>query len=91
MVKTVILLKTVEHEFSIIINNEIIITYQQDSKVLYTFNPNKPFGELLQISPTILYFQRHNSEFSYTEVRFTDQNRESLEIEDRINLTLVIK
>ena len=91
MVKTVRLLKTVEHEFSIIINNEIIITYQQDSKVLYTFNPNKPFGELLQISPTILYFQRHNWEFSYPEVRFTDQNRESLEIEDRINLTLVIE
>ena len=25
--------------------------YQQDSKVLYTFVPNKPLGSLLEISP----------------------------------------
>ena len=25
--------------------------YQQDSRVLYTFFPNKPFGSLLEISP----------------------------------------
>ena len=26
--------------------------YQQDSRVLYTFVPNKPFGSLIEISPT---------------------------------------
>ena len=26
--------------------------YQQDSKVLHTFVPNKPFGSLLEIYPT---------------------------------------
>ena len=26
--------------------------FQQDSRVLYTFVPNKPFGSLLEISPT---------------------------------------
>ena len=26
--------------------------YQQDLRVLYTFVPNKPFGSLLEISPT---------------------------------------
>ena len=26
--------------------------YQQDSRILYTFVPNKPFGSLLEISPT---------------------------------------
>ena len=26
--------------------------YQQDSRVFYTFIPNKPFGALLDISPT---------------------------------------
>ena len=31
-----------------IVNND----YQQDSRVLYAFFPNKPFGSLLQISPT---------------------------------------
>ena len=30
--------------------------YQQDSRVLYTFFPNKPFGSLLEISPTNLIF-----------------------------------
>ena len=64
-----------------IINNN----YQQDSKVLYTFFPNKLFGQLLDISPKSL-----NSEFSYIEVWFTDQNSKPLEIEDTINITLVI-
>ena len=31
-----------------IVNND----YQQDSRVLYTFVPNKPFGSLLEIAPT---------------------------------------
>ena len=31
-----------------LVNNE----YQQDSRILYTFVPNKPFGSLLEISPT---------------------------------------
>ena len=31
-----------------IVNND----YQQDSRVLYTFVPNKPFDSLLEISPT---------------------------------------
>ena len=31
-----------------IVNND----YQQDSRVLYNFVPNKPFGSLLEISPT---------------------------------------
>ena len=26
--------------------------YQQDSRILYTFVPNKPFGSLLEISPS---------------------------------------
>ena len=31
-----------------------------------------------------------NTEFSFTEVRFTDQNSEPLEIEDNVNLILII-
>ena len=34
-----------------IINND----YQQDSRVLYAFVPNKPFGSLLEISPAIFF------------------------------------
>ena len=29
--------------------------YQQDSRVLYTYVPNKPFGSLLEISPRRSY------------------------------------
>ena len=30
--------------------------YQQNSGTLYTFVPNKPFSNLLEISPSIIYF-----------------------------------
>ena len=71
-----------------IINNG----YQQDSKVLYTFIPNKPFGSILEISPTNhIFSKRFNSEYDEIKVWFTDQNNQPLEIEDRINLTKVIK
>ena len=66
--------------------------YQQDSRVLYTFIPNKPFGSLLEISPTNhIFLKTFNSEYDEIIVWFTDQNSEPLEIEDRINLTMVIK
>ena len=66
--------------------------YQQDSRVLYTFVPNKPFGSLLEIAPTnFVPLKTFNSEFQTIEVWFTHQNSQPLEIEDVINLTLVIK
>ena len=71
-----------------IVNND----YQQDSRVLYTFVSNKPFGSLLEISPANhIFLKTFNSEFQDIEVWFSSQNSEPLEIEDRINLTLVIK
>ena len=66
--------------------------YQQDSKVLDTLVPNKPFGSLLEISPmSHIFLKTFNSEFQDIEVWFTDQNSQPLDIEDRINLTSVIK
>ena len=38
-----------------IVNND----YQQDSRVLYTFIQNKPFGSLLEISPTNQIFLKN--------------------------------
>ena len=35
-----------------IVNND----YQQDSQILYTFVPNKLFGQFLEISPTNFIF-----------------------------------
>ena len=43
------------------VNND----YQQDSRVLYTFVPNKPFGTLLDISPTNhTFLKMFNSEYN---------------------------
>ena len=71
-----------------IVNNN----YQQDSGVLYTFVPNKPFGSLLEVSPTNhIFLKTFNSEYDEIKVWFTDQNSQELEREDRINLTKVIK
>ena len=70
-----------------IVNND----YQQDSRVLYTFVPNKPFGSLLEISPTNhIFLKTFNSEYDEIIAWFTDQNSQPLEMEDRINLTMVI-
>ena len=64
---------------------------QQDSRVLYTFVPNKSFGQLLGISSKkFIFLKTFNSEFSYIELWFTDQNSKSLETEDKINIALVI-
>ena len=71
--------------------NIVSNNYQQNSGVLYTFVPNKSFGQLLDISPkNFIFLKTFNSEFSYIEVWFTDQNSKPLEIEDKINITLVI-
>ena len=65
--------------------------YQQDSRVLYIFVPNKWFGQLLDISrEKFIFLKTFNLEFSYIKVRFTDQNSKPLEIEDKINIALVI-
>ena len=71
-----------------IVNND----YPQDSRVLYTFVPNKLFGSLLEISPTNhIFLKTFNSEYDEIKVWFTDETSKPLEIEDRTNLTMVIK
>ena len=66
--------------------------YQQHLRVLYTFVPNKSFGNLLETSPTNhIFLKTFNSEYDEIIVWFTDQNSHPLEIEDRINLIMVVK
>ena len=68
------------------VNND----YQQDSRVLYIFVPNKSFGELLDISPKkFIFLKAFDSELSYIEVWFINQNPKPLEIY-KINIALVI-
>ena len=71
-----------------LVNND----YQQDSRMLYTFVPNKPFGSLLEISPrNHIFLKTFNLEFQEIKVWFTDQNSKLLEVEHKINLTLIIR
>ena len=58
---------------------------------MYTFIPNKTFGQLLDISSkNSMFLKPFDSEFSYIEVLFVDQNSNDLEIKDKINITLLI-
>ena len=66
-----------------VVNN----SYRQNLRVLYTFVPNKLFDQLLDTSPrNFIFLKTFDSEFSYTEVWFTDQNSRPVEIEDKIRL-----
>ena len=71
-----------------IVNNN----YQQNSRILYTFVPNKPFGSLLEVSlSNHIFLKTFNSEFQEIKVWFIDQNNNPLEVEDKINIALIIK
>ena len=66
-------------------------SYQQASKLLFTFVPNEQFGQLITISPhSLTTLKTTNAEFQSIQLWFTDQNNRALEIEDRINITLII-
>ena len=72
--------------------NLVTNDYQQDSRILYTFVPNKTFGNLLEISPTNhVFLKTFNSEFQEVKIWFTGQISKPLELEDKINITLIIK
>ena len=65
--------------------------YQHTSKLLFTFVPNKQFGQLINISPlSLTMINTVNTEFFSVEVWFTDQFSKTLGIEDNVNLTLII-
>ena len=62
-----------------LVNND----YQQDSRILYTFVPDKTFGSLLEMSPTNhIFLKTFNYEFQKIKMSFTDQTIEPLEVED---------
>ena len=66
--------------------------YQQDSRILYALVLNKTFGSFLEISPTNhVFLKTFNSEFEEIKIWFTDQTSAPLELEDKINVTLIIK
>ena len=65
--------------------------YQQASNVSFTSVPNKQLYQLINISPhSLTMLNTTNTEFSFVEVWFTDQNSKQLEIEDNVNMVLII-
>ena len=79
-------------ELVIVHDNIINNNYWRDSRILYTFVPNKPFGSLLEISPpNHIFLKRFNSEFQEIKVWFADQFSKPLEVEHNINLNMIIK
>ena len=66
-------------------------SYQQASRILFTFVPNKQYGQLISISlNSLIFLKTMNTEFSEIEIWFPDQNNNSLEIEDNVNISLII-
>ena len=67
-------------EVILIHRNVVNNSYQQNSRVLYTFVFNKSFRQLLDISPNnFIFLKTFDSEFSYIEMWLTDQNSNPLE------------
>ena len=65
--------------------------YEHALKVLFTFVPTMQFEQLINISPhSLTMMSTINTEFSFSEVWFTDQVSKALEIEHNINLTIII-
>ena len=65
--------------------------YQQKSKVLYTFTPNKSYVYLLNVEPSnIVILKTYSTEFDKIIITFIDQNSRVIEIEGKVNLTLLI-
>ena len=73
-----------------VVNN----SYQQASKVLFTFVTNEKYGQLITLSPEALIMltklKTVNTEFSFIEIWFTDQDNRPLGIEDSVNISLIV-
>ena len=64
---------------------------RQKTEVLYNFTPNKSYAYLLNVEPSNLVFLKtYNTRFDEIIITFTDQHSRLLEIEDKLNLTLLI-
>ena len=62
--------------------NVVNSSYQQASKVLFTFVLNKKYGQLITISPeTLIMLKTVNTELSFIEI---------WKIEDSVNISLIV-
>ena len=66
--------------------------YLQNSKLLYEFVPDKSFGQLISVKPPVfIQCKTRDTIFDYIEIWFTDQNNKSLQIEDKVSVTLIMQ
>ena len=78
-------------EVVLVHHNLVNNSYQQASRVLFTFVPNKQYGQLISISPhSLVFLKTVNTEFSEIDIWFTDQNNNDLDIGDNVNISLII-
>ena len=72
--------------FNLVNNN-----YQKASRVLFTFVPDKSYGQIMTTVPhPLIMLKTVNTEFTFVEVWFTDQDNRPLEIEDNVNIAMII-
>ena len=68
--------------------NLVSNSYQQASKVLFTFLPNKQFDQLITITPHLpTMLKTTNAGFPFIEI----WNNRPLEIQDNVNITFIIR
>ena len=71
--------------------NLVNYSYQKASRVLFTFAPDKSYGQIMTTVPhPLIMLKTINTEFTSVEVWFTDQDNRPLEIEDNVNITMII-
>ena len=77
-----------QYQFIVILLTAIIYAIQEF--YIQLFQTNHLVTYQIFHSKILLFLRTFNSEFSYNEVWFNDQNYNTLEVEDKINITLVI-
>ena len=71
--------------------NLVSNSYQQASKVLFTFIANKQLGQLIPTWPHLItMLKTTNIEFQSIQVWLTGHNKRPLEIEVSVNITVII-
>ena len=73
--------------FNLVNNN-----YQQNSRIYIHLHQTCPLEVYYNYHPQKMSFlKKFNSDFQEIKVWFTDQNFKPLQVEEKINLTLIIK
>ena len=85
----------IEHVESVLVHCNLVNNiFDLDNNLIYSFTPNKSFGQLLNIKPHFPYWRntRSNASVNEIEVWFTDQDNNLLDIQDpKVRVELQIK